>query len=81
MTDSHSVRQSMKKSSKSTPTGTSAHARPASNDPVELRQAIAVLAYQFAERRNFEPGHELEDWLNAESEILAEGESLKGFPA
>jgi hypothetical protein len=81
MTDSHSASQSVKKNSKSAQTGTAPRARPASNDPVELRQAIAVLAYQFAERRNFEPGHELEDWLNAESEIIAEGESLKGFPA
>ncbi|HEX7938718.1 MAG TPA: DUF2934 domain-containing protein [Gemmatimonadaceae bacterium] len=79
MSDSHSASQNVKKSPKGVQTGTSARARV--SDPVELRQAIAVLAYQFAERRNFEPGHELEDWLNAESEILAEGESLKGFPA
>jgi len=49
--------------------------------PEELRQTIAVLAYQYAERRNFEPGHEMEDWLNAESEVLAEQVALKGFPA
>jgi Protein of unknown function (DUF2934) len=47
----------------------------------DLHQAIAVVAYHLAERRNFEPGHEMEDWLNAEAQVLAERESLKGFPA
>jgi len=42
-----------------------------------VHQAIAVAAYYRAERRNFEPGHELEDWLDAEAEVLAEIESLK----
>lgn len=50
-------------------------------NPEELHQAIAVLAYQRAESRNFEPGHDMEDWLNAEGEVLAESEGLKGFPA
>lgn len=36
----------------------------------ESREArIAERAYWRAERRNFEPGHELEDWLHAEREI------------
>ena len=30
---------------------------------------IAELAYLRAERRGFEPGHELEDWLDAEREV------------
>jgi hypothetical protein len=30
---------------------------------------IAELAYFRAQRRGFEPGHELEDWLAAEAEI------------
>ena len=46
-----------------------------------MHQAIAVVAYHLAESRNFEPGHETEDWLNAEAEVLAEMEGLKGFPA
>ena len=49
--------------------------------PEQLHQAIAVTAYHLAERRNFEPGHEMEDWLNAEVQVLAEEESLKGLPA
>jgi hypothetical protein len=31
---------------------------------------IAELAYLKAEKRGFEPGHELEDWLAAEGEYL-----------
>jgi hypothetical protein len=31
---------------------------------------IAELAYFKAESRGFEPGHELEDWLEAEGEFL-----------
>jgi hypothetical protein len=30
---------------------------------------IAKAAYFRAEQRNFEPGHEVEDWLAAESEV------------
>jgi len=64
-----------------TQTGTSAPDGTNITNPGELRQTIAALAYQYAERRNFEPGHEMEDWLNAESEVLAEQVALKGFPA
>ena len=31
---------------------------------------VAELAYYKAESRNFEPGHELEDWLEAEQEFF-----------
>ena len=40
----------------------------------ELHQWIAVAAYYLAERRNFEPGHETEDWLNAEVQIRTNSE-------
>jgi hypothetical protein len=33
------------------------------------RSMIAQAAYYRAERRGFEPGHEAEDWLAAESEV------------
>jgi Protein of unknown function (DUF2934) len=33
----------------------------------ERRQAIAQAAYYRSERRGFEPGHELEDWVAAEA--------------
>jgi hypothetical protein len=32
-------------------------------------EMIAQAAYFRAERRGFEPGHELEDWLAAEAEV------------
>jgi hypothetical protein len=35
----------------------------------ELREMISVAAYFRGQERHFEPGHELEDWLAAESEI------------
>jgi hypothetical protein len=37
----------------------------------EREQLIAVAAYNRAQGRNFEPGRELEDWLEAEAEIDA----------
>lgn len=36
-----------------------------------LHAAIAEAAYYRAEKRGFEPGHELDDWLAAEMEIAA----------
>jgi hypothetical protein len=32
---------------------------------------VALAAYFIAERRGFEPGHELDDWLAAEAEMAA----------
>jgi Protein of unknown function (DUF2934) len=37
--------------------------------PINVEDEIRRLAYLLAERRGFEPGHEAEDWLNAEREI------------
>jgi hypothetical protein len=37
----------------------------------ELKKRIAEAAYFLAERRNFEPGHEIEDWLEAEAQVYA----------
>ncbi len=36
----------------------------------DLDARIAELAYLKAESRDFEPGHELEDWLEAEQELM-----------
>jgi hypothetical protein len=36
---------------------------------VERRALVAEAAYFRAERRRFEAGHELEDWLAAEAEV------------
>ena len=35
----------------------------------EFREMVAANAYYRAEKRDFEPGHELEDWYEAEREI------------
>lgn len=37
--------------------------------PEEIRQLIEEAAYYRAKERNFEPGHELEDWIAAEAEV------------
>lgn len=37
--------------------------------PEEIRQLIEEAAYYKAKERNFEPGHELEDWIAAEAEV------------
>ena len=36
----------------------------------EIRQLIAEAAYYRAKDRGFQPGHELEDWVQAESEVM-----------
>ena len=36
----------------------------------ETRRRIAEAAYFRAKQRNFEPGHELEYWVEAESEVM-----------
>jgi len=38
----------------------------------ELRERIAVRAYDLAERRGGQNGTEVDDWLEAERQILAE---------
>jgi len=37
--------------------------------PRERYEMIATMAYYRAEQRNFEPGHDVEDWLDCESTI------------
>ena len=36
----------------------------------DTRRQIAEAAYFRAKQRGFEPGHELEDWIEAESEVM-----------
>lgn len=38
---------------------------------------IALRAYYKAESRGYEPGHEIQDWLDAEAEVMAEAGSEK----
>jgi hypothetical protein len=38
--------------------------------PINLEDEIRRRAYELAERRGFSDGHETEDWLTAEREVL-----------
>jgi hypothetical protein len=37
--------------------------------PDEMRKLISEAAYYRAKQRGFVPGHELEDWIQAEAEV------------
>ena len=39
-------------------------------NPEETRRQIAEAAYYRAKQRGFAPGRELEDWIEAESEVM-----------
>jgi hypothetical protein len=39
----------------------------------QRHELVAVAAYHLAEGRNFEPGHETEDWLAAEFQVRSLG--------
>ncbi|MGA7980650.1 MAG: DUF2934 domain-containing protein [Chromatiaceae bacterium] len=49
--------------------GNPGHAYPLSSLSEERERRIREVAYFKAERRGFAPGHELEDWLEAEQEV------------
>ena len=38
----------------------------------ELKGLIAAAAYQLAAERGFAPGHEVDDWLAAEKQVLSQ---------
>jgi hypothetical protein len=45
-------------------------------DDVDVHQSmIAEAAYYKAESRGFAPGHEMEDWLEAENDIMNNSDS------
>ncbi|MEC4747032.1 DUF2934 domain-containing protein [Methylomicrobium sp. Wu6] len=43
-------------------------------DPSDKTARISELAYYKAEKRGFEPGRDLEDWLEAEQELASKEE-------
>lgn len=45
----------------------------------ERHRQIQEVAYYKAEKRGFEPGHELEDWLAAEAEVDAASRPLESY--
>ena len=47
---------------------TAVHAQPSMD---QVREMIATAAYYLAAERHFSPGHELDDWLQAERRIQA----------
>jgi hypothetical protein len=54
-----------------------AAALPDASEPDSARHVrIAVAAYLRAESRGFEPGRELDDWLEAEREVAREGRRI-----
>lgn len=60
----------MARSSTATETRSSAFRTPAEDIPPRVKQRIAEVAYQLYEQRGRQPGHELDDWLEAERQIL-----------
>lgn len=79
MNDSQPVAEKFRQ--QSTSMNPEAAKAPAERPSEGLRELIVVAAYYRAESRNFEPGHELEDWLDAEAQVLAQAQAMKGFPA
>lgn len=61
------VRKSRRRFSKPPVGALPADAEGCAADDYQVKVALA--AYFIAERRGFEPGHELDDWLAAEAEI------------
>ena len=51
------------------PTPGASGEKPADLAPEELRRFIAEAAYFRAQKRGFTPGYELQDWVEAESEV------------
>jgi len=45
--------------------------------PINLDDEIRQVAYLLSERRGFVPGHETEDWLSAEREVLGRYEQQR----
>jgi hypothetical protein len=81
MAESKERRSTPRRSAQATPTPDSKAAAPRASMPLggtarsersgdETRRKIAEAAYFRAKQRNFEPGHELEDWVEAESEVM-----------
>jgi hypothetical protein len=57
---------------------------PAANAAVpseaELMEMISEAAYYRAEKRGFVPGLEADDWVEAEAEVMARLQALRGRP-
>ena len=69
MAESKERRKTPRKAIQATP-GPDTRVRVETSSSEETRRRIAEAAYFRAKGRNFEPGHELEDWVEAESEVM-----------
>jgi hypothetical protein len=49
-------------------------------DPTMLEEQIRLRAYELYEARGHEDGHDLDDWLQAEAEILGSKKTAIGTP-
>jgi hypothetical protein len=67
MAESKERRKAPRKAIQATP---GPDTRVESSSREDTRRRIAEAAYFRAKERNFEPGHELEDWVEAESEVM-----------
>jgi hypothetical protein len=75
MAETKERRKTPRKATPATPKPDSQAGAPRSNaraeaSPEEIRRLIAEAAYYKAKQRGFQPGHELEDWVQAESEVM-----------
>jgi hypothetical protein len=77
MADSKERRKTPRQAAQVTPKPDSRHASTPMSSGVraqfpseDTRRQIAEAAYFRAKERGFEPGHELEDWIEAESEVM-----------
>ena len=58
----------------------SAAANAAVPSEAELLEMISEAAYYRAEKRGFMPGLEADDWVQAEAEVMARLDALRGRP-
>ena len=70
MAESNERRKTPRKAASVTPKPDTKSTIRAEASPEEIRRLIAEAAYYRAKERGFEPGHELEDWIEAESEVM-----------
>jgi Protein of unknown function (DUF2934) len=56
--------------SSANPTSFNNNTARATVSPDELRKLISEAAYYRAKQRGFAPGHEVEDWIQAEAEVM-----------
>lgn len=62
-----------------TAANTAAAAAPLPSE-AELLEMISEAAYYRAEKRGFSPGLEAEDWIQAEAEVMARLQAMRGRP-